>query len=268
MASTTVGEDKPSRDDNHTIKSGTNVNKEIIQEALHDGPDEGGFVGAINWSRREAKKQKAFEFLRYLMKLDVVLSTLAIICLVYTIESEHMFGIRFYSISSLSWVFTSSTTKGTMLETQVYENIRPICWQTMYQNGYLEKIQYQSMVKRLVTEFDQYDETVKTRMIATEDLSELTNDWATVYNMTPENQSILPVNQGSIYNVDLVQFFRVAISVITILHCCLRIKYYVTKFELYSDHMLFLEKQCPCGDLPRTMLIFDKHESRQSEHML
>ena len=228
---------------NNKIKSGTNVNKEIIHEALHEGPEEDGFFGAVNWSRREHKKQMAFNYLRGLMKIDVFLSSLAILCLIYTIESENMFGIRFYSISSLSPIFLTSTKQAQMEKTPVYENIRPICWKTMYENGYLEKIQYQSMVNRLVNDFDEYNETQKTRMIANDHLRELTADWETVYKMSSQNQGDLPVNSGlfMFYNIKAVKWFRLVISAITVIHIILRCKYYVARFELHSSHMLFLE---------------------------
>ena len=158
-----------------------------------------------------------------------------------TIESENMYGVRFYSVFSTIDFFQSSQTKENMIETPVYEHIRPICWRTMYENKYLEKDQYQKLVKKLTDEFDEDNETRKTRMISSEDLQELTKDWEEEYSMSADHQNQLIVNKGSFFQADYVDLIRLFVTIITVIHCALRIFYFIQKYELYRDHMLFMD---------------------------
>ena len=70
----TLGSSASQVDEQKKLNSGKKETQAIIHEALHEGPEEDGFYGAVNWSRRETKKQSAFIYLRNMMKFDVALS--------------------------------------------------------------------------------------------------------------------------------------------------------------------------------------------------
>lgn len=248
-------------DSSGKLESAKRIAKQLVHDAV-DGPDNQDFFEAITWSMNETKKQKSFKAMRNMMKVDVVFSVLVILFTVYIIEADTMTGIRFYNISSLGWLLRGASHMPNLAKTPVYENLRPLCWKTMYDSEYMELPVYQHLLSNLTTEFDHWGEMEgRRRMMSYEELSELTKQWGDKYEWQG-NQDQLKVNEGSWFLPQLITPIRAVITVITLVHIILRIKYHMMKFDLYSEQMLFLDErrwQMFTTNYLREMLILAVH---------